>query len=502
MTTLTVKSRPLTLTVPGEAAYSSTYDWYVDSVNGLDSYSGQKPWYPFKTIAKLLTVLDVGDSVYLQEGSHWREKLNVTVANVTVANVTVASIGGATAPLLDCSDIAANASFTKTGGQTNVYQIAVTVDYSASEPMFNTMWENDVRLVRATSVANCDATPGSMYASNDNNANVTLYVHASDSSSAITNGKTYEYAKWLSGFYSYNVSGTTVNGIRARRCLSEGGCIKVGKTSNVLNCFADEGGKHSVYVREGCYVYNTVCSKAYFNPASPSKAYFIYNEDNPAGGGEIFENCSVDNGGVYDTNAQAFFGHYNISGSFGVIRIINPVCADMGSCFDIQHVTSAIITNPTMTNCRQISSVPSDTTITGGSLLSSVANSTPFTFGSGAGKTLTINGGFTFGPIYTAQNALIFATSAQTINLDDVDLAAVGAAIQIWLTAAGSTVTINECQFSYGPWVIYAPNGITLTSDYNTFADASSNFQIGATAYTTLALYQAGTGQDAHSTVG
>lgn len=473
-------------------------DWFVDSVNGNDGFNGKTPIAPFATIAKLLTVMQAGDSVGLARGSTWREKFNVSTKN----NVVIGPYGSGADPLLDCSVEAVNASFIKTGGQVNVYQIAVTVDFSASEPMWNSVWENDVRLVRAASIANCDATPGSYFPSNDNNANVTLYVHASDSSDVIVNGKVYEYARWLSGFTSWNATGIGLNGIRSRRNLANNGSIEVGKTSIVYGCTAEEGNKHNVLIRTGCWVENVTATNAYY--AGGSAAMFVYNEDTPANEGVTFLGCIAQITNGYLTNIQGFYGHYNVGGSFGTVAFTNCSAINLFSGYN------GINANLVYTNCITTGCTNNGWSIntTGTVAINGCANT--ITNASGLGIVIITAGVITItGHTFTCSVAKTSQAAIQS-GMNNVNLTIAGTTTFSgfvyginWYAGVGGTINISGADFinmtrNYDTLV----GGPVITSDFNHFFDAGQDFRIQGTLYNNVADYQVGTGQDANSTVG
>ena len=166
------------------------FDWYVDSVNGDDGNDGRAPSRAFKTIARLEAApLAEYDKVGVARNSNFREQLDIAIDNLTVADYGTGSL-----PVFDASAIAANATFTKTGGRTNVYEITVSPDVDGVTTFIN-VWENDSFLTLATDVANCDATPGSYYVTSHVVAPLTIYVHASDSSDVRTNNKDYEHGQ-------------------------------------------------------------------------------------------------------------------------------------------------------------------------------------------------------------------------------------------------------------------------------------------------------------------
>jgi hypothetical protein len=130
-------------------------DWYVDSKNGKDTNIGGSPDQAFAIIAILQEVLKEGQSVGLARGSHWREQLTITQDGIKVI-----AYGSGDKPILDCSDDLDNASFIKTSGYQNVYELNISPDLGSSKTWMRA-WEDAQSLLRASSVAECDTTPGS-----------------------------------------------------------------------------------------------------------------------------------------------------------------------------------------------------------------------------------------------------------------------------------------------------------------------------------------------------
>jgi hypothetical protein len=473
------------------------YSYYVNSVTGSDSNAGTSSLAPFATITKLLTVWQAGQSVGLAKGSTWREEL------LFPGNASKAYAYGASGnkPVLDASDIAAKGSITKTGGQTNVYEISVTFGSRAAENNWCSVWEDDVFLAKVASIAACDATAGTYYVAASTGTQ-TLYIHASDDSDVSANSKVYTYAKRISGVYGYSYSGCVLSGVICQKNLGEGGSIKMGKSPTIIGCEANYGSKHNVYVREDFTVTDVSCSKAYYNPASPSKSYFIFNDDNPTLGG-TFLRCVVDNGGIIDNDAEAFYGHYNVGGGFGTINFIDCVVADMGCAYDGVHanlvfagcaanhcnkgfwvknagntydLTDCTVGISTSTGIGVAIEGAATTTIANCTISASVGlNSQEGVRTSVAGLDLTITGTTTF------QNLVygIRCTSGNgTINVSGGDFIGM---VRNYDTASG---------------------GPTITSDFNRFRAATQDFNIQDVLYGDVAAYQAGTGQDANSTVG
>jgi hypothetical protein len=224
---------------PGSAGVA--VNWYVDSVNGNNGNSGQYPNQAFATIAYLLQQsIAAGSYIYLARGSKWREM----ISGLPVGTI-VAAYGAGPRPVLDASDVASNGSFTKTGGRTNVYQIGWTLSFTPNAGDRHCVWENGVRLVRVADVATCDSTPGSFVAPIPPTTGPdTVYVHASDNSSVIANGKTYEMAKRSAAIVGA-VGGSIISVHGRRNAGKNGSIISYNYAKDVI---AEDGGNHNIWV--------------------------------------------------------------------------------------------------------------------------------------------------------------------------------------------------------------------------------------------------------------
>jgi hypothetical protein len=299
-----------------------SYTYFVDAVNGSDSNSGASADAPLKTIAALTAKgIKSGDSIGLARNSFWREQITITNHNVSVS-----AYGSGTPPMLDCSDIITN-TWTKTGGQTSVYQATVPVADDTGIGWVS-VWENSNRLVRATSIGNCDATTNSYFPSQEyiSSSPVTIYVHPKVGDNPSTSGKIYEYSARSFGFVAdYGLyTNTTLRGIAARRNLCCNGSIEL--QGQIYDCLAWEGNKHNVIVGPGTYCYNVLAQDFYYPPGA---SVFVWNCNVGHGEDVTFDQCSVSctnpPANTLDYYASdAWYGHVNVSGSFGTIRFINP----------------------------------------------------------------------------------------------------------------------------------------------------------------------------------
>jgi len=478
-------------TAEAEVIPVAAYDWYVNSVTGNDANDGKYTSSAFKTIAKLLTVMGVGDSVALAKGSTWRETYSAPGIGCTAV-----AYGSGAAPILDCRDVVANASFTKTVGQTNVYQITVSPDLAVSGT-WNSVWQDGARLVRATSIANCDATAGSYYPSSDTVAPITMYVHASDSSSLITNGKVYLYSQRQYSVESYAYTGVGINGIVGIGNLGESGSFRIGKSSILYGCQALEGNKHNVYTRTGCWIENMTASLSYYGTGT--MGLFAYNEDTPNSEGITYLNCIANMGGVLNSLQTGFMGHNNVSGVFGSITYTGCTVADCLAAFGGQHATFTL-TNCTVSNCVSGLAAYANTTISGGT----------WTTISAVGRLVScLVTGLTIsatGLTGSHQEHGFFNSGATcTFVLTNCTLTCSGNGANVWMQGATSNnLTSNGNHFTHGgggytPYWFNNAN-YTFTGDNNNYKAAGTMYAAG---FLTFAQWQAAVApQDANSTVG
>jgi hypothetical protein len=185
---------------------SPGFDWYVDSEDGSDAHTGKTPSQAFQSIAKLLTVMEAGQSTGLKRGSLWREQLSLPGAGCRVG-----AYGGGERPILDASDEIAGGAWSKTA---------------------------------------CDATPGSYFPSGSSGT-ITLYVHPTGNGNPASNGKTYEYSARPNGIDFYNHANCRVSGVHTRKQLNCDGSLRAGQGATLVNCLASYGGKHNLYFRTG-----------------------------------------------------------------------------------------------------------------------------------------------------------------------------------------------------------------------------------------------------------
>lgn len=475
---------------------------YFVSQSGSDSNNGKSEQAAFQTIARLLQEpISAGDTINLAQGSRWREQLSIPANNVTIRAYGC----GGERPLLDCSNVIPNLSFIKTIGYSNVYQVAITPGWGSGNDFVN-VWEADVVMPKAASLASLDSSPGKCFWSGLSGT-ITLYIHPAGS--PITNGKTYEYSHRSHGLNSFSFTGVTVDGIWTRRNLNFGGSLRLGANSTAVNCRASEGNSHNFYMKAGSSAIDCTFDDFYHTAAS---TLAVYNADSPNGESITFQGCTFR---VSSVNIPNWFivagvnGHRNVSGNFGTVALtdctfenLHIAISSLGNC------TAIRVTNPTFINCKYGLSAPFEAgpgctyLINGGSWASNISyhrfvdagySTTPITVD---GTTIQVSAptdtGYirsTVGAPLTVQNCTFIAGSS-----------GLTAGIFAGNPSANLTLRNNEFQgnWQYFYYFTAGAQGMTWVSDDNTFQTFNKMFIFG-TFYNSLAAYQAATGQDAHS---
>ena len=204
-------------------------------------------------------------------------------------------------PVVSGAQIAANSSWSKTTGRTNVYQIPYDLDAQAAYPygVLAMVWEEDVRLSEQTSIADVDSNPGSFY--HDDTANI-MYAHASDSSSMVLNGMTYELPAHGVCVDFNNKNGLTFLGINATKTMGDsntaGGFSVEGEGNFISGLKTWDHRRHAFifYVNaDSCVAENIECvdsfygaSVTFYNTGTVNNVFRKSKVHNSAGSGNIY----------------------------------------------------------------------------------------------------------------------------------------------------------------------------------------------------------------------
>lgn len=491
------------------------YDWYVNG-NLMASGNGRSLNGGWKTIAEGLAAASPGASIWVErlyDGSAYRADLIIPGNGIRIysSGIYVHSDTGGTwsgGARIRGGEIAANADFTKTIGQTNVYEITVTVEVGANNRI--NILENGFFLTLAASVAACDSTPGSFYVGS-HSGTVTVYVHASDSSDVTTNGKEYEYPKRIYAIANLSYSGVVIQGLSGEFCLSDSSPLAA-RQATVSHCRAQLGGKHTIQVNptEGS-ITDCLVEDGYYT----SGTLFNYNDNVFAGETYEIKRITIKHNSASSpgwlTNAL-LNGHQNISGTLGVLNMTDVVFLTASVGISGGNHTDVI----NLLGCHFIevvsgvtnSSISQIVNVTGGSYVSSYPNTQKFM---NIAYTGTVNlSGVTVHLGAASALGLISITAAATVTVDSCDFRSdvtTSTRIAVYCTSAGANLTLTNNTYNgtgngwtYHYYFTAGASGMTWTSDYNAFESTTDAWFIFGNTYSDLASYQAATSQDAHST--
>jgi hypothetical protein len=476
------------------------FDWYVNSVTGNDANDGKTPNSAYATIGAL-TSISAGDKIGLAKGSMWREMLTIGANNVQVS-----AYGTGDKPILDCADVIAVGDWSKSDGLTNVYQCTKSPALDAVET-YNGIFEDGIALTRVANTATCDSTPGSFAFSSNTVAPCTLYVHPTGSGDPATNSKAYTFSSRLNAITSYGYTGIRITGIHGKHCLNGSGNFRIGNSSYLNDCLSTWGVKHNYYIGEGGVMTDCVATDIREYAAGQTGTMYVYNSNNPSGGGVQFIRCTAQSTAQNLTGA-GFYGHFSVGGNYGTILFRDCIVTKMANA--IYGISGALnIINPTITDCVygiKLDPACDGVTVTGGSFTTSLANSRSIEVAHTA--PFSING-LTIVHTGTVSGASIYIPNgiAPDLTLTDVVITVAGSSLFVRAYGnTGGTINVTGTQFkgsSTDGSVYYTiSGGPVVTSDYNNFARSDYNFQIQGTGYNDVAAYKAGSGQDANSTVG
>jgi hypothetical protein len=413
----------------------------------------------------------------------------------------VTSYGRGEKPLLDASDVVNSDLWSKAPGTTNVYQVSVPIDADPNITWVNA-WEDGNFLVRATGVANCDATPGSYYPSADTGNGtipITLSIHTSDGSNPAANGRLYEYSKRQYAFQSVDPN-VTVSGIWTRRNLNNNGSFALtGMGSLAERVLITDGNKHNAYISPGVSMTDVTLKNQYY--AGNDFIMVVINANGMAG------DSTFTRVHAYSTVSTGLVGagigsHSNDGNPFtGTFTCIDCEVDNQGAGFTPGSWNNVVLTRPvtagTAAGVAVIGLV--STSITGGNLVA--LNGRGITYGDplALNSTVVIEGTTIAS---TGSNAVLLGAASTTITGSTISTED-GVYGPVYITSGNFSLTgntVNRGMTSTQPFYV-VPSGVTGTSDYNTFlsnATAGTPFWLGSNQYS-FAEWQA-LGYDLHST--
>jgi len=218
--------------------------YYCDSVNGLDSNDGLTEFTPKKTVSSIKSLAISSCVLEFARGSYFREELSGIPSNSVVK-----PYGTGNKPIFDCADV--TTIFVKTNGFANLYQKNFTNQLTTSAKTKISMWFDGIRMIRATSQANCEATQGSFYVAISYTGSDTIYFHSPTSADPNTDGKVYELS-----IRKYGVqmsTGSECYSVATRRNGHNDGSL-IG-TKYISDCYGYDGTIHNIWnggIAEDC----------------------------------------------------------------------------------------------------------------------------------------------------------------------------------------------------------------------------------------------------------
>lgn len=332
-----------------KCAMTTGMDYCVDSVSGNDSNSGRTPFSAKRTIGAL-PALRNGMGIGLMRGSTWPEQIGTP--NSTINNVTIRGCGVGRLPILDGAETIA-ASWSKTAGRTNVYQI--TVDIATGLTCYPSLWEDDARLRWKSSVANVDSSAGSYYvattAAGDTTA--TIYCYPTGGGDPTSNGKVYKYSKRHAGIvntcstasYVGTASGWDVRDVHVKRGLMNDGAIAI--NGNLYRVLGEDGVKHELYVTLGGNMTDCIAWKHDWQDRDSHTMFVAFNQTG-TGKASTFLRCiaAAEDAkfGVVATLSNGFHGFYAHTAGTDKCEAISMIDC---SAYRVKHFGSAA-------NCKSL----------------------------------------------------------------------------------------------------------------------------------------------------
>ncbi len=484
---------------PSLAASKWTTTYYVDSAAGSDAANGLTTGTAWQTIAKVVAVVGSSDNIRirLKCGSSWREMLQCNGA------VRVDSYSTGARPILDGADVIAS-GWSKTGGQTFVYQLAKTGLSTAANNV--AIWEDGVRLVRATSIANCDATDGSFYcpleAAMVLGGAYTMYVHATGGGNCASNGKTYEITArlWSCSVGSETAPGAEVYGIECRRGGHHNGPLEVGRNCYVSDCVVRFGEAHGIYIDSGTCA-NSRCYDIEFG------FDFVANKGSSSDGFARFVSCTADinqsSPATYANNG--FFAHGNTIVDMGYLNCVSAH-HKVGFGFDEYNAGGTLLVKNCVATCPTSSgsgckayeiaceTSPATLTVTMDHCSADMDGSFLYSFSGGAGQVTSLT---KCSMLSRGTADVAIRSKLQTVNVDQCTFVGAGSSYGVAYIDTG-TLTFNRSILTGYANPIQTFSGVTYTGN-NNVEQGGSAWRYNGTVYVSYATWKTATSQDANT---
>jgi hypothetical protein len=253
------------------AATIGGVQWFLDSAAAGGGNGSAAA--PYNSISALLADgdLDSNQVINIERGSTFREFLDLNAYD----GMTVQASGTGADPIISAFDVVTGWSLTS--GRTNTYEVSFTSDYGTNNINSVLGFKEDGKpLVYQSSVANCEANPGSYAVTGFANGGVaqTVYIHPYGSTNPASDGKTYEVTRRKACIEIGD--NATIADISLTGNISDDGALKAGRNLNYQRGAIRHGNNHNALAASGKFV-NTAIE---FNDegqvsASPSLVVFF-----------------------------------------------------------------------------------------------------------------------------------------------------------------------------------------------------------------------------------
>jgi hypothetical protein len=481
--------------------------WYADSVAGSDSNPGTSQALPFQTLAAVKTAIAANPthtSVALKCGSSFREEISTATS--------IVSYGSGAAPIIDGANVVTG--WTLTAGQTTVWQQSVTIDVVNISRL--TAYQNGLLLLRVANVSTCASTPGSFVDPGEPlSSPVTVQINPGGANNPNTDGNTYEVSVREYGIQCSGDDSVVIGINTKRQLINNGSCILIGLGQTIINVLAQDGTKHNLWTGNGSNVVDSICCRWDATTAvEPSNNPIISYANSPetlAGNTINLTRVGVYSDISYVANSAAYFDHDDLATlltNYNAQQIWIGNCNGFGSIAKNLSINGYFITNNSefgvtaqsdngSINYVQINDAVSGSTnqdfflskaSAGGPIV--ISNLVSYDVGSpnpGLSLNSTLNGTF-----LAFLNCFFYHAGVRRTFLDGGG----------W-TSGSLTIMNSIFANTAGGLMLEIPGGVPYVGNFNVFlsngAAGTLSMKYNGTIYTTLAAWQAATGQDAHS---
>lgn len=463
---------------------------YVDSRNGNDANDGLSPAGAKQTLAAAANQLDTGAVLHLMRGSHWRETLIVPAGGTRVE-----AYGNGEPPVIDGADVISG--WTSAPGSVGLWQAAVTHEGFGNHRL--TVYENGELMNRVPDPDACERTPGSFVdVKGSDGSPVTVRIHPRDSGNPNTNGRVYEVSRRLH-VLRIDGDGVTVSGVETRRQIHNDGSLAAVPLTGieVEKTLMAHGTKHNAVIGSGTIRDSIAFASDEVTALEPSNIAFTFHLPDPTG-----QRVTVERVGTIGIKGGDFIAHNAGPGAYASINLRQvwgvdtrfPTLPDpsFGTTLDGAFY-------------RGGASLPSNVPVSRMLAILSPTSGASNLYGSTRYSDCAIYAEDRYGA--SNYDAILRANSNGIIAFDHLAIAGPLTYSSVFGLAgmtSGSVASHGSIYFG-GQAHLKIASGVVYTGDHNVFHTTHPDpaFQVfcerSGTAHTTLAEWQAATGQDEHS---